>query len=608
MIPPYGYTLAKGIGTTYSLDMETLTAICISLGIKDGTDSASSQSSVCMLHSIEEVTGKVVIFCESGQMIVPKNTSPLFLLLEKMIVPVALKTKTHGFYNSFHAKCWILEYENEEGEKIFRFIVMSRNMTSDRSWDVVASFDGKRSNTKSPNANELIGFLEYLKGTQLKKTQTYYKKNKSILDGLIQDLDRVSFECNLWGNGKPFEGMEILPIYDGRSIMDRISAKYHGKVIISPFLSEDVIKQIADSVPYANASEKILLITRATELKKVEKYSDRFDVYIIKEQILNGEVSYNGEPVKVQDIHAKMYLIRQYSWSWLLLGSMNASNGSTGGNVEMMISLSVPNRYLNEELLIYDLFDRANSVGNGEQAEDNNPFEKVEFPLSNDDIPGDIDNDRLLMQAVKDICRCNLSATVLSSGDSFDIILKGGNNNTGYNLYLSPIRRPDLKCSLNDDIQFRCLKLTELSEFYIITAENDISSVSKVIMIPTSNIPEERDKKIVSSIINSRKAFFDYVCYILGDGSIADLLSQYSSDKDSSSSIINTNQSFSSPALFEMMLRAAFDNKNKILELDKIVKTLSEEVEENNPEQKIITDEFKKVYCTFEKALKLKKK
>ena len=96
LIPPSGYSLLRGVGTTYSLDLNTVIAICISLGIQDETDGMSTQSPVCMLHAIEKVSDKVVIFCESGQASVPKSNSPLYLLLEKMLVPVTLKSRTNG--------------------------------------------------------------------------------------------------------------------------------------------------------------------------------------------------------------------------------------------------------------------------------------------------------------------------------------------------------------------------------------------------------------------------------------------------------------------------------------------------------------------------------
>lgn len=608
LVPPGGYTLLRGVGTTYSLDLETLTAICIALGINDDTDGLSSQSPVCTLHSIENVASKVAVFCESGQMAVPKNASPLFLLLEKMIVPVALRTKKNGFYNSFHAKCWVLEFVDENGQKAFRFIVLSRNMTGDRSWDVAASFDGRRTREHSSNAESVRGFLKYLKESHLKKEQSGFKKNSDILDSLIKDLINVQFEHKLWWNDKPFTDMEILPIYNGNSILDKIAVRYEDMVIISPFVSDEVIRQLSEQVPYAGGSEKRTLITRASELKKVEPFADKFDVYVIKEKILNGENAEEGIPVRQQDIHAKMYLIKHHSWTNLYLGSMNASNGSTGGNVEMMIRLEVPNRYLNGGILLYDIFDRANASSEPEKLEDNNPFEKVSFPLNIEDSSIEQDNEHILVEAVKDICRQRLRASVIEDNGSYSIKLTAEKVPASCEVYVHPMRREDLRTPFLTECTYCGLSVTDLSEFYIISVRKDDLELRKVIVIPTKGIPQERDKKVVSGIINSQKAFLDYVCYILGNGSIADMLDLQSDASLSDNNVGSPSRTISNPALFELMLKAAADNKDKIRDIEKVMRLLSDEFEEDDSGKKIVSDEFKALYATFSKVLKLKKK
>ena len=90
LLPPEGYTLNFAVGTTYSLDLEALTAVCLSLGLAEDTDSALLQNPVSMLNALQKVSEKVLIFCEAGQIKMPGAPSALSLMLEKMIVPVAL--------------------------------------------------------------------------------------------------------------------------------------------------------------------------------------------------------------------------------------------------------------------------------------------------------------------------------------------------------------------------------------------------------------------------------------------------------------------------------------------------------------------------------------
>ena len=48
LLPPPGFVLDQAVGTTYSLDLETLTAVSIALGLKEDMDSdLSGTRSAC---------------------------------------------------------------------------------------------------------------------------------------------------------------------------------------------------------------------------------------------------------------------------------------------------------------------------------------------------------------------------------------------------------------------------------------------------------------------------------------------------------------------------------------------------------------------------------
>lgn len=73
LCPPDGFTLQFAVGTTYSLDLEALTAVCLSLGLAEDTDSTLRQNPVAMLRALQTVTEKMLIFCEAGQIKMPKT-------------------------------------------------------------------------------------------------------------------------------------------------------------------------------------------------------------------------------------------------------------------------------------------------------------------------------------------------------------------------------------------------------------------------------------------------------------------------------------------------------------------------------------------------------
>ena len=53
LMPPDGYRLDRAVGTTYSLDLEALTAVAICLGLSEETDSKLMQN--------PRLTGGVII-------------------------------------------------------------------------------------------------------------------------------------------------------------------------------------------------------------------------------------------------------------------------------------------------------------------------------------------------------------------------------------------------------------------------------------------------------------------------------------------------------------------------------------------------------------------
>ena len=90
LMPPVGYKLERAIGTTYSLDLETLTAVSIALGLIEDTDSELINNPISMLSALQKISDRIVVFCEAGQIKLPSKPNALCLTLEKMVVPVSV--------------------------------------------------------------------------------------------------------------------------------------------------------------------------------------------------------------------------------------------------------------------------------------------------------------------------------------------------------------------------------------------------------------------------------------------------------------------------------------------------------------------------------------
>lgn len=160
--PPPRYKVSFAVGTTYSLDLETLTAVCAIIGLNVEADTELTQSPLHMLEAIRRAGGKLLIFCQSGQIKTPDKPNKLLPLLENCVSEVSLPNK-----KSFHPKTWFLKYTADGMPDKYRLIVMSRNLTFDRSWDVALRLDsadkGEKLIEQGEGTGEAMGdFLRWL--------------------------------------------------------------------------------------------------------------------------------------------------------------------------------------------------------------------------------------------------------------------------------------------------------------------------------------------------------------------------------------------------------------------------------------------------------------
>ncbi len=596
LTPPPGYTLGAAICTTYSLELEALVASLVALGLNEATDTELLKSPVNTLHAIERVSRKVVVFCEAGQTRIPRNSSPLHLLLEKMISPVVLpdpKGKTN--YPSFHPKTWTIRYDSPDDKPVFRFIVMSRNLTFDRSWDVSLALEGKEEPGGKRKVKPLLDFVSFLRNTINVKDPDRALK-RSVIDEMLESLQDVRFRaCE---NDKPFRDFDILPlgIGDGEYDMfgdDLFNTDYghgiHDIVVFSPFISKSIIKRLdSENKALKNWSRRIL-ITRRSELAKLKGVLHNTDVYVMKDTIVDGEneISEDGvsEVASLQDIHAKVYLSVKYSDVRLCLGSMNASERGLGYNVEMMVRLFTTPYYLSRPSFLKDIM--------GENPEDKgNPFMRIDMDNLQDEEQEESSSSS---HELKRLLRMKLTAEVKASATGlYDVIVSCGAGRIPEGVTITPLRAKGLSKPLEKLTVFTGLRLLEVSEFYSVSIGEGEEKAGSLVLVPTKGIPLEREKGIISDVINDRRKFAEYVAFVLGDSSEQVMLEMTESgDIEGRKADSRSHPPIS--ALYERMLRVACNEPERLKELQQLVKLIDNE--------DIVTPEFKDTYRIFMSAL-----
>ena len=583
LMPPVGYKLEHAIGTTYSLDLETLTAVAIALGLIEDTDSELISNPISMLSALQKISDRIIVFCEAGQIKLPSKPNALCLTLEKMVVPVSIPyDKKIKRFPAFHPKTWLLEYSNEEGKKKYRFVVMSRNMTFDHSWDVACALDGDTSYSGEVSAEPIVEFLKFLK-KQLNKDLVNFTRQNNDIAYMIKTISQVNFQVE-----DGFSECVIMPLGIGSGSYDMaanwlFTENFHELVVMSPFLTGSVIAGFNNTGKTLTGTTRTL-ITRRSELPKIaDGKASNFDVYVMKDDIIDGESSisdgeeqFEQESGK-QDIHAKIYVRRKYNTTDLYLGSMNASYAAINSNVEMMLRLRTKNSLLNGEKFLDDI------MGDDREGK-KNPFELVSL----DDID-EIDETSVqdsVEQMIKKICRIKMSARVEANSGKFDVRVSAEIDCKMDGVVIRPLRS-NKESELLPDMEFNSLEMLQLSEFYVVSATIDDCTLDRVIMIPTSGIPEGRDAEIIKNVIKTKNQFIEYVAFILGD----DYVQSFLENKKSSGKFGEWEQNSAMPAVYEKMLKTSVSDPERLGEIQYITKAIEEEG--------IIPPEFREMYEVF---------
>ena len=573
LLAPLNYHLDFAIGTTYSLDLDSLVGVSLSL-LSGEIDSDMLNNDIRLLDSLIRNTGKIDLFCENGQIHRPKNSNPLHILLEDIVYPVTNNNYSeYSNFASFHPKFWLLRFIDDNKKVLYRVIVLSRNVTFDRSWDISFVMEGEIGNKTDKN-DPLIYFIKQLYGLNDEKT---IKTDESPINNeekaiVINDIiDDFEFIINDGISDEYFIQNQLL--FKEKNL--------DGLMIISPFLSRTVIQNFNERI---GLNSEAILITQADSLLRVSQQDcSNFDVFTVREEIIDGETYLPNDAQEVlnQDIHAKVYLAQHDQNSELYLGSLNSSCNALKNNVELMVKLTSSRDELNVKKLSESLFDV-----NGE-----NPFEKVDWDKINNksDNNNDVFNDK-----IKYLVRLKSEANIISFDNHYNIEVEFENLNIDYFKDLDSITiRPlfvEKIFDLKSKLVFENLDKKKLSEFFIITINKKFE---RVIKIPTKGMPDGRVNDVISSIINNDSDFLSYVAYLFGDEFVFD---DFGFDESDDSFVIG-QYDVQLPELYEKMLKASYYNPDKFDEVDVLIKSLSEDNAID------CFNEFKELYDTFRKVL-----
>ncbi|WP_027964547.1 phospholipase D family protein [Halalkalibacillus halophilus] len=570
--PPEGYRVEFAVANTYSLDLETLIGFPIALNMSAEMNKTVLNDPLSIIEGIRQSSERLAVFCQGGQMLNSgRENRSIFGLLEDNVFEVNLEDQQ----KSFHPKIWLIKFVNEANESRYRLIVLSRNMTFDRSWDMAVALEGKRTEQNAgPDTEPLINLLTFLKSSI-----SSHPKSQAI-QSIIEELPYIEFDAE----DKHIKDMNFLPlgIETNQSEVGELFSYYHQMLIVSPFLSKSMLEKLM-KLKLTDENMKNILITRRTELSELPSNAfDHFDVYVIKETIIDGEemISEGLELPDLQEIHAKLYVKRKYNIFNFYVGSANCSNNAFHGNVEFLLNFQYKRWGFKFDELIEELLGEDHKF---------QPFEKVEEIPVQEEVETPI-KDRLADE-VRRLSNLHSQATVTATENQYELLIEFDDFVPHFDMTISPLLSK-ASAQLKEKVTFHQLDLLELGEFYLVRVESGGERVERIIKIDTFGIPPNRNQKIYQHLIKDSNYFLQYISYLLAD----DFLLTSLEDKHLSG-LENDFQSKQDyiPVIYEKMLRTAYYSPEKLADIEEIMNLIERE--------SVVPETFLNVYSTFQQVI-----
>ncbi len=561
LIPPEDYRLTQAVATAYSVDLDTLLSIPVALYYAQTLEGQLQGKDVQLIRAIQHTAQTLTIYHQEGQLRVPRAAKDIYAYFEDSLVPIL----PDGAFTSFHPKTWVLRYEHEESpdDVVFRLIVLSRNLTFDRSWDVAACLEGKPEAEQLSWNKPLVDFHAWLNS----------KRPIPNGDSFLDELGRVNLEVP-----EPFDDYSFHPIGVPGYGQNPTANQYAERVMcLSPFLHAKAL----DSM-WQHVDETPQILSRRVELERLApEVLAQFDCYCLSDVVVDGErlasaEEGDGEPLE-QDLHAKVFLFDDSAKTTWFLGSANATQAAFERNVEFLVELNgtAPTTRLNKV--------RKQLIGNDEAGELFIPFAAAEGGKETEE-------DEKRRAAIRTLEYAILKAamrgevTVAENQVNYDLALhidlSGVHGRSNLSASVRPFVRGvedrALRFDKQNSLQFLNISETSLSRFLHFTVFEEGETLREFLVhIEIAGIPDSRLDNIFKSIIDSRDKFFAYLRFLLTDELSKEDLEDDPPPRTKKRKGEGGGWDFDRP-IFEQLLVTASRNPRRLLEVDRVISSLHE--------------------------------
>ena len=584
LIPPPGLVFDTAIATTFSMDPVLLLEAPVYLAML-ATDARTEPDPLAILEGIRRYSRRITVYVQRGRIQIPQVGKPnaLYGLLEEMVTEVAAPRG-----GVFHPKVWAIRFVRpDQTEPLYRLVVLTRNMTTDRSWDLSLQLEGTVGKKRQKGNAPLAHFFRLLPGLATGSPQPERVEGARVF---ADEIYRVQWEL-------PAGFDEVSFYLPGRKRFDWNPPDAQRAAIISPFCSNEALHALA-----GKSTGDAALVSRPESLAALSPDTLQLFarcLHLDEAAETEGDEEHDNRP-NVTGLHAKVYLFETHyytDYTHLVMGSANATNAAliAGKNVELLVEL------VGKRKTVGGIDDLLSPDGMGEYL--------VDFNVA---ITSETDTARSDAEALLEKARSRLSDAVLSvacrpgsTTDSWELLLGGEIpplEGVTYAVAWPITVNPDTPATLRDRPleagirlgEYAAASVTGLIAFALRTAHPDVS-VRFVLNLPLEGVPEDRATAILQTVIRNRDGFIRYLLLLLGEAEATASDSGFGSGWARWLARLGAGEDV---PLLEELTRAYSRNPDKLSEIASLMKDLS-----RRGRSDIVPEDFLQLWTVFESAM-----
>lgn len=619
--PPDGFEFDCGIGTTFSLDLESLLTVPLSLALcefESRDDALANPEAV--LEGLRRIAGKLHVFCHRSRIKRPREGMLLFSFLEEMVVQALPKNST----GAFHPKVWVLRYRRED-EAMLRVLVLSRNLTFDKSWDTALVLEGTvqldRPNGVRKN-HRLARFIRELAGLSGDSGQLV----RPQLESLADDVMRVEFDTP-----EGFDDFAFWPLGIETGGPPVLNGQHSRLMVISPFLSDLSPKRDSAPVDFLlkkrSAVTENIMVSRPDQLdalkpESLAKLQATTKIYVLDDAAVSTDQSAQGAddtPVErpidsLSGLHAKVYVIENGAQVSILAGSANATyaawkNGGESANVEFVVELMGARKNIGIDAFLGDQITMEAGAGG---------MLRVLKPYNKPDSSPEIDPDLVRLEKMIDTSWRQLAIAAIrveifpEDGANFRAALTvppldipNGVECHSWPVMLPQGRAQEIKNHKKTaTINFGAMSIFAVTPFWAFRLRGKVGKVEQtvefVLRLPLEGMPEGRTAAIMSSMINSSDRFLRYLALLLSDDPTAPGGNILRRGTQGGGGVNGAEPSWNTTVLLENLIRAYSRNPKRLARIEALLADLKQ----GPMAVSVIPPEFEDIWQAFQQEKK----